>query len=60
METLYRYKGQCAPGVILAGVDAEVLDGKFDRRLFVGLTRATERVACVISERAAEGLLGRV
>ena len=60
VETLYRYKGQCAPAVILAGVDAEELDARFDRRLFVGLTRATERVACVVSERVAKGLLGRV
>ena len=57
VETLYRFKGQSAPAVILCEIDfAEVSDVE-RRKLFVGMTRAQVRLECVLSERAARGLL---
>ena len=53
VETLYRFKGQSAPCVILTEVDFEALDERAAKRLFVGATRATIRFALVMSERAA-------
>lgn len=53
IETLFRFKGQSAPCVILTEVDFETLDERAVRRLFVGATRATLRLAIVMSERAA-------
>lgn len=56
-ETLYRFKGQSAPVVVLCEVDFEALTEKERRKLFVGFTRAEFRLECVISERAAEALM---
>lgn len=56
VETLYRFKGQSAPVVVLCEVDFEALGDKELRKLFVGFTRAQFRLECVLSERAA-GLL---
>ena len=57
VETLYRFKGQSAPVVVLCEVDFEELTEKERRKLFVGFTRAEFRLECVISERAAEALM---
>jgi thymidine kinase len=57
VETLYRFKGQSAPVVVLCEVDFETLTDKERRKLFVGFTRAEFRLECVISERAAEALM---
>ena len=40
VESVYRFKGQAAPAVILTEIDFEVLDDKAVRKLFVGATRA--------------------
>ena len=56
VETLYRFKGQSAPVVVLCEIDFEALGDKELRKLFVGFTRAQFRLECVLSERAA-GLL---
>ena len=56
VETLYRFKGQSAPVVVLCDVDFDALGTKELRKLFVGFTRAQFRLECVLSERAA-GLL---
>ena len=56
VETLYRFKGQSAPVVVLCDVDFDALGAKELRKLFVGFTRAQFRLVCVLSERAA-GLL---
>lgn len=59
VETLYRFKGQCAPVVVLCEVDFEQFGPKEARKLFVGLTRAQFRLECVLSERAERLLMER-
>lgn len=56
-ESLYRFKGQSAPAVILTEVDFDALDDKARRKLFVGMTRARLKLVLVMSERAARLVL---
>lgn len=58
IESVHRFKGQSAMGVVLAEVDFEQLDEKVRRRLFVGMTRAHLALEVVVS-RAAEVALSR-
>lgn len=57
LESVYRFKGQSAPAVVLGEVDFEALDERAVRKLFVGATRATMKLVLVVSERAAARLL---
>ncbi|HRP25536.1 MAG TPA: ATP-binding domain-containing protein [Thauera sp.] len=57
IESVHRFKGQSAMGVVLAEVDFEQLDDAVRRRLFVGMTRAQLALEVVVS-RAAESALG--
>jgi hypothetical protein len=57
-ESIYRFKGQAAPCVILTEIDFEALDEQTTRKLFVGATRATMKLMMVFSERAAALLDG--
>lgn len=57
VETLYRFKGQSAPVIVLCEVDFEALGDKERRKLFVGFTRAQFRLECVLTERSAQLLL---
>jgi hypothetical protein len=57
VETLYRFKGQSAPVVVLCEVDFEQLTAKELHKLFVGFTRAEFRLECVLSERSATLLM---
>jgi len=59
IETVYRFKGQAAPCVILTEVDFETLDDISRRKLFVGMTRASMKLIVVLSARAAALLLAR-
>jgi hypothetical protein len=59
VETLYRFKGQSAPVVVLCEVDFDALSDKELRKLFVGFTRAQFRLECVLSDRAATALMAR-
>ncbi len=59
LETVFRFKGQSAPAVVLTEIDFETCDESALRRLFVGATRATMKLILVVSERAAEVLLDR-
>jgi hypothetical protein len=59
-ESVYRFKGQSAPAVILTEIDFEALDDRTVRKLFVGMTRARMKLVLVLSERAAALLQGRV
>lgn len=59
-ESVYRFKGQSAPAVILTEVDIESLDDKSFRKLFVGMTRARLKLVLVMSERAARLLLDKL
>jgi superfamily I DNA and RNA helicase len=60
VESVYRFKGQCAPVVVLCEVDFEELTPVNARKLFVGMTRGQVRVEVVLSERAAGKLIDRV
>jgi thymidine kinase len=55
-DTVYRFKGQSAPAVVLTECDFEQWDEKARRSLFVGLTRARVHLEWVVSERAGEVL----
>ncbi len=57
IETVYRFKGQAAPCVILTEVDLEVLDDRARRKLFVGMTRPSMKLVVVLTKRAAAVLL---
>jgi hypothetical protein len=59
-ESVYRFKGQAAPAVVLAEVDFEALDEKAVMKLFVGATRATMKLVIVLSDKAAAVLLERL
>jgi superfamily I DNA/RNA helicase len=52
-ETVYRFKGQSAPCVILTEVDFESLDERSRRKLFTGMTRASLKLFVVMSRRSA-------
>ena len=56
LESIYRFKGQAAPCVILTEVDFESFDERSARKLFVGATRATMKLIVVASQRAARYL----
>ncbi len=58
IESVHRFKGQSALGVVLAEVDFEQLDEAARRRLFVGMTRAQLALEMVVS-RAGEAALGK-
>ena len=53
VESVYRFKGQAAPAVVLTEIDFESLDERTVRKLFVGATRATMKLTLVASQRAA-------
>jgi superfamily I DNA and RNA helicase len=57
VESVYRYKGQSMPVVVLCEIDFEELTEKDKRKLFVGLTRGQVRVDVVMSEKSASLLL---
>ncbi|ANB75673.1 nuclease [Paraburkholderia phytofirmans OLGA172] len=59
-ESVYRFKEQCAPCIILAEIDFDTLDEAVLRRLFVGATRATMKLVLVMSERAAREVTARI
>ena len=60
MESVYRFKGQSAPAVVLAEIDFDALDDRAIRKLFVGATRAMMKLVLVLSEPSAELLLKRM
>jgi len=53
VDSVYRYKGQSAAGVVLSEIDFDEFDDAAKRKLFVGLTRAQLAVEVVLSEQAA-------
>lgn len=56
LESIYRFKGQSAPCVVLTEVDFDALDEQAARKIFVGATRATMKLIVVASERAARAI----
>lgn len=53
VDSVYRFKGQSAAGIVLTEVDFETFDDKARRQLFVGLTRAQLAVEVVLTQAAA-------
>ena len=60
VDSVYRFKGRCAPCVVLTEVDFEALGEIEARKLFVGATRATMKLIVVGSERAMGVLIERL
>lgn len=60
IESVYRFKGQAAPCVILTEIDFETLDDAALRKLFVGATRATMKLVLIASERVVRQLRERL
>ena len=60
VESVYRFKGQSVPAVVLCEVDFETLSSLEARKLFVGMTRGQMRVEVVVSERVAGLMLQRL
>jgi hypothetical protein len=52
VESIFSFKGQSAPAIVISEIDFEKLTPLEKRKLFVGLTRAQMRVEMVISPRA--------
>ena len=52
IESIYRFKGQSAPAVILSEVDFTELTLQARRKLFVGMTRAQLNLQIVLSSQA--------
>jgi RecB family endonuclease NucS len=58
IDTVRRFKGRCAPAVVLTEIDFDTLTPLLRRLLFVGMTRAQMHLELVLSPRA-EVALGR-
>lgn len=58
-DSVYRFKGQSAPVVVLCEIDFEALTERERKKLFVGMSRAQLRLECIVSARA-EQLLAKL
>jgi UvrD-like helicase C-terminal domain len=56
LESIYRFKGQSAPCVVLTEIDFDEFDERAARKLFVGATRATMKLIVVASRHASKHL----
>lgn len=54
IDTLFRFKGQCADAVILTEIDFDEWTDDVKKRLFVGLSRARLMVSLVVTEGASD------
>ena len=54
VDTLFRFKGQCADAIVLTEIDFDEWTENVKRRLFVGLSRARLVVSLVLTEKASE------
>lgn len=52
LESIYRYKGQSSPAVVLAELDFVDMTPQEKKKLFVGLTRASMALSLVVSTDA--------
>lgn len=55
-DSVYRFKGQSAPVVVLCEIDFEALTEHERKKLFVGMSRAQLRLECIVSEGAEQAL----
>ena len=53
VDTLFRFKGQCADAVVLTEIDFEEWNENVKKRLFVGLSRARLMATLVVTERVS-------
>lgn len=60
VESVYRYKGQSAPAIVLAEVAFEILTPHEKKKLFVGLTRAQMAVEIVLTAGAERALMAAI
>ena len=56
IESVYRFKGQSAPCIVLTEIDFETLDDAIRRKLFVGASRASMKLVLVATRRACAQL----
>ncbi|MFA9438765.1 ATP-binding domain-containing protein [Uliginosibacterium sp. sgz301328] len=56
LETVYRFKGQSCPCVILTEIEFDTTDEISLHKLFVGATRATQKLVLVMSEHSHQAL----
>ena len=54
VDTLFRFKGQCADAIVLTEIDFDEWTENIKRRLFVGLSRARLSASLVLTEKASE------
>ncbi|MEJ8848079.1 ATP-binding domain-containing protein [Variovorax rhizosphaerae] len=59
-ESVYRFKGQSAPVIVVCEMDFEALDEQRARMLFVAMTRAQSRLHLVMSRAAERALAARL
>lgn len=59
-ESVYRFKGQSAPVVVVCEMDFELLDARRTRMLFVAMTRAQSQLHLVMSRTAERVLTARL
>lgn len=60
IDTVRRFKGRCAPAVVLTEIDFEQMDALQRRLLFVGMTRAQMHLELVMSPAAQAALVARL
>ena len=60
VESVYRYKGQSAPVVVMTEVDFAEISPLERRKLFVGLTRATMAAEIVMTPQAEQCFASRL
>jgi hypothetical protein len=53
VDTLFRFKGQCADAIVLTEIDFNEWTENVKRRLFVGISRARLAVSLVLTEKAS-------
>jgi hypothetical protein len=54
VDTLFRFKGQCADAVVLTEIDFNEWSDNVKKRLFVGISRARLMVSLVVAEETSE------
>ena len=58
-DSVYRFKGQSAPAVIVTEIDFRTLGDTERRKLFVAMTRAEISLTMIMTQRAEQLLIGR-
>jgi superfamily I DNA and RNA helicase len=59
-ETIFRFKGQSAPAVVLSEIDFIEMNNIERNKLFVGFTRAQMAIEIILSESAESWFTGQL